>query len=391
MAKTSYPVRTVDEHLHNDGQTKRILALDGGGLRGIVTVAMLEKIESLLRSRHGDDKDFRLCHYFDLIAGTSTGAIIAAALAKGWSVKRVRETYLTIGKTVFEKSPLRMGLVRAKYSDRKLTKELKAAYGAKTALGSSDIETGLLVMTKRIDTGSPWPISNNPRGRYFNDRPGGVIGNKSYPLWQVVRASTAAPVFFEPQTMRITKGSKAKNYQSVDGEFIDGGVSPFNNPALQAVMYATLDGYQIGWPTGADRLSVVSLGTGTPDPGVTSSMVVAKQGINALLSLMEDSSTLQETILQWLSSSPTARSIDRELGSLQHDLLGGTPLISYLRYDLDLSSDSIMALNPDVSPKQMKSFSSIDTPENMDALYELGKRVAERDIESEHFARHFDL
>ena len=65
---------------------KRILALDGGGLRGIVSLAFLKRIEALLKERHGDDPDFRLCHYFDLIAGTSTGAIIAAGLAVGMSV-----------------------------------------------------------------------------------------------------------------------------------------------------------------------------------------------------------------------------------------------------------------------------------------------------------------
>ncbi len=391
MAKPSYPIKTVEEHLQNDGQPKRILALDGGGLRGIVTVAMLERIESMLRARHGNHRDFRLCHYFDLIAGTSTGAIIAAALAQGWSVERVRDTYLTIGKTVFEKSHLRLGLVRAKYSENKLRNELKKAFGANTTLGSSNIETGLLVVTKRIDTGSPWPLSNNPRGQFYEDQPGGIIGNKSYPLWQVVRASTAAPVFFEPEKMTISKGTKSKNFLSVEGEFVDGGVSPFNNPALQAVMYATLDGYRIGWPTGADRLSVVSLGTGTPDPAVQNSAVVAKQGINALLSLMQDSGNFQEIMLQWLSASPTARKVDLELGSLQHDVLGGTPLISYLRYNLDLSVEGITALNPDIPEKRMQSFSAMDAPENMDALYELGQQVAERDIDSEHFARQFDL
>jgi len=58
---------------------KRILALDGGGLRGMLTLGFLRQIEEILRARHAGDPSFRLCHYFDLIAGTSTGAIIAAA------------------------------------------------------------------------------------------------------------------------------------------------------------------------------------------------------------------------------------------------------------------------------------------------------------------------
>ena len=63
----AYKIRTLDEHFSNDGTPKRILALDGGGLRGIVTLAFLAEIESMLRARHGGAKSFRLSHYFDLI------------------------------------------------------------------------------------------------------------------------------------------------------------------------------------------------------------------------------------------------------------------------------------------------------------------------------------
>ena len=110
----TYTQKSRDEHLDNDGQPKRILALDGGGLRGILTLGILQKIENILRDRHGNDSGFRLCHYFDLIAGTSTGAIIAATLAMGWTVEQVRKKYMDLGKTVFERSLLRQGLLRAK-------------------------------------------------------------------------------------------------------------------------------------------------------------------------------------------------------------------------------------------------------------------------------------
>lgn len=62
---------------------------------------------------------------------------------------------------------------------------------------------GLLVMTKRLDTGSPWPISNNPNGKYFKSKAGGTVANGEYPLWKVVRASTAAPSYFDPETITI--------------------------------------------------------------------------------------------------------------------------------------------------------------------------------------------
>jgi len=80
-----YQTLTRDEHFQSPGP-KRILALDGGGLRGIATLGYLKRIETLLADRHDAGDSFRLCHYFDLIAGTSTGAIIAAGLAIGMTV-----------------------------------------------------------------------------------------------------------------------------------------------------------------------------------------------------------------------------------------------------------------------------------------------------------------
>jgi patatin-like phospholipase/acyl hydrolase len=85
----TYKVRTGEEHFLKDGNPKRILALDGGGLRGIVTLSFLAELESMLKERHGGTAAFRLSHYFDLIAGTSTGAIIAAALAQGMTVAEI--------------------------------------------------------------------------------------------------------------------------------------------------------------------------------------------------------------------------------------------------------------------------------------------------------------
>src|SRR5262245_57552193 len=101
MVQMAYRVLTRDQHFQASGP-QAILALDGGGLRGILTLGLLRRIESILRARHGDDPAFRLCHYFDLIAGTSTGAIIAAALASGMSVDEVIGHYQALGRDVFQ-------------------------------------------------------------------------------------------------------------------------------------------------------------------------------------------------------------------------------------------------------------------------------------------------
>jgi predicted acylesterase/phospholipase RssA len=385
----STPTRTRDQHLANDGTPKRILALDGGGLRGILSLGLLQTVEDILRKRHGAGDDFRLSHYFDLIAGTSTGAIIAATLALGWKVEEIRSRYMMLGERVFTRSLLRQGVLRAKYDDDTLIAELKKVYGAKTTLGGPELKTGLLVMTKRIDTGSPWPICNNPRGAYFAARPNGVVGDGDYPLWQLVRASTAAPAYFDPQQITIARAAGAK---AVTGEFVDGGVSPFNNPALMAMMYATMIGYRINWPTGEDKLLVVSIGTGAADPTVTHASLAAKQAVDALLSLMNDAATLQEMLLQWLSDGPTARKVNREVGDLQGDVLNGVAALTYRRYNVDLRATRVQELEPALTDaKLIESLSAMDSPANMTVLHRLGTLAAQRDIKAEHFPATFDL
>ena len=92
-------------------------------------------------------------HYFDLIAGTSTGSIIAAALARGMAVAEIIKKYNDLGQRVFQKSWLRQGYVRAFYDEAGLIKELKDVYGADTTMGDPSLQTGLLVITKRLDSG----------------------------------------------------------------------------------------------------------------------------------------------------------------------------------------------------------------------------------------------
>jgi predicted acylesterase/phospholipase RssA len=383
-----YAKRTLNAHFEVGGP-KRILALDGGGLRGILTLGILQQIEGELRSRHSNDPAFRLCDYFDLIAGTSTGAIIAAALAIGWSVEEIKERYFVLGSRVFRRSLLRQGLLRAKYDESRLIEELQAVYGADTTLASERLRTGLLVVIKRLDTASPWPVSNNPNGKYFHSRPGGTIGNGDYKLWQAVRASTAAPDYFDPERITI---AQLPNHVPVYGDFVDGGVSPFNNPALQAFMYATLSGYRIQWPTGEDKIHLVSVGTGTADRSVRRSEVAAAHAFRALLSLMDDIAAFQEMILQWMSVSPTARRIDRELGTLDGDLTGGKPLLSYARYDVDLTPASVQELlGNEATAVPIENLSAMDAPENMEALYKLGVAAGKRDVKSQHFPAGFDL
>jgi hypothetical protein len=135
----------------------------------------------------------------------------------------------------------------------------------------------------------------------------------------------------------------------------------------------------------------VSIGTGAADPNVTRTRMAAKQAVKALLSLMNDTATLHDTLMQWLSSSPTARVIDREVGDLRSDLAGGAPVLSYVCYNVDLRMDEVKTLDPSLKDEVIESLSAMDAPENMDTLHRLGVLGANRDIQAQHFPNAFDL
>ena len=379
--------RSFAQHLDSKVGPKRILALDGGGLRGVLTLGMLREIETILRAQHGDDRDFRLAHYFDLIAGTSTGAIIAAALALGMTVDEVHAHYMALGKFVFKRTLTRWGALRAKFDADKVKEALIGVYGERR-IDSADFCTGLLVISKRLDTGSPWPITNNPNAKYFNaGTQATTIPNREYPLWQVVRASTAAPTFFDPETIRIGRGSNG--LKPPTGDFVDGGVSPSNNPALQALMTATMDGYRLNWAVGEDKLLVVSVGTGKADPEVGHAGILAStaafHAVLSLTALMEDCSDQVESVMQWLSHSPTARHIDREMGKAAPPL-GGTAMCSYLRYNVLLQSDWCdQNLGEKISAKALKALEAMDEPDNIPELDRVGRLAGRKLVKAEHF------
>ena len=201
MAEPDHSSR--DRHLFGPGP-KRILALDGGGVRGVIAVAFLERIEAVLAAREG--RDVRLADYFDLIGGTSTGAIIGCALAFGKTTDELQGL-------LFSSRPPRVPQTVLAY--HRLASEIRRPRlaagdrrgGRRPDARHADLRTGYALVAKRMDTGSVWIVANNPRAPYWESPPEkNFIGNRHYPLANLVRASTAAPTYFEPESIRITGG-----------------------------------------------------------------------------------------------------------------------------------------------------------------------------------------
>ena len=202
---------TKAEHLSNKTSPKRILALDGGGIRGALSLGYLQRIEDVLRKQHGNDPTFKLSDYFDLIGGTSTGSIIASCLALGMTVKQIKDMYMELGDKIFGKKYKWWkifeidDLIKAKYKSEPLEEQLQKVFGTDTTLESDKILTGLCIVAKRADTNSVWPLINHPQGKYFDSEEG---RNKDIPLWKAVRASAAAPTYFLPQIIDVGGGLK---------------------------------------------------------------------------------------------------------------------------------------------------------------------------------------
>lgn len=143
-------------------------------------------------------------------------------------------------------------------------------------------------------------------------------------------------------------------------------------------------------------MMIVSLGTGSQalalDQDKVMDMKAVELGVRGLASLMDDTSALNELLLQWMSSSATANQIDSEIGDLSGDILGGgEPLLTYLRYNVQFDDAWLKdKLKLSLDAKQLASIAEMDRAENMDTLVMIGE-AASTLIKDEHFDREFDL
>ncbi|WP_035463780.1 patatin-like phospholipase family protein [Algoriphagus vanfongensis] len=389
-------MKTLEEKFDPVSGKKRILALDGGGIRGALSLGYLKHLEELLREQH-DKSDLLLCDYFDMIGGTSTGSIIAAALAKGMSVDEIRDKYFELGKKIFGKKYrwYRIfeidDLLKAKYDDKALVKELQNVFGD-TLLGDQEaVKTALVIVAKRADTNSVWSLNNHPKGKFYDSGHG---DNKSIPIWKCVRASAAAPTYFLPQSIEVggDNGFAA---------FVDGGVSMANNPALQCLMVATLKGFPYHWKMGEDQLMIVSVGTGMTRwkrlPQKIGKSTLLNWAANLPEMFMQDASWQNQQILQWLSNSPTSFHIDSEVVALEGDILSDDVdrkkgLIHYLRYNLFLDPEDLNErFKPDklYTQKDADSLAAMDNAANCRRLYDLGFLAGAQELKTDHFPRSF--
>ncbi len=344
---------------------RRILALAGGGVRGIVEVAFLEAVEAAYRARFGPQT--RLCDVFHLIGGTSTGALIATALALGLPLETVRDFYLRRADAYFRRRRWWAWGQTPIFDGAALEAEIRETIGD-VSLGDEAFQSYLAIVAKRLDTGSAWIINNIPHAPYFEDAPdGSYIGNRHFDVAELLRAATAAPVFFDQQPVEIGPGQTAT--------FVDGGLSPYNDPSLALLKLARLRAFGLNWPTGPEQLFVLSIGTGRYRQRVPASVAARAGPLRLAYLSMRGMATDGEvhtlTIMQGLGRSLMPVEVNSEIGTMAGDTLAGAPLFDYLRLDLPLERAALSAAGFPLASREIRRFHRFDDPDIIRPLYDL--------------------
>lgn len=221
---------------------KRILTIDGGGLRGVFSAAVIEQME-VATGRPANQ-------LFDCICGTSAGSFLAAGLASGIGAKQLKGIFLEMRKAVFDPTEEDISASSDELSSQdtsagrksslQLEKVLKATFGEKRP---TDCKTELIIPARNMALGKvvffgSLPPDEDLDSSFFSNS--GIEENQE--LWKIVLRSAALPPHFAPA-----------------GNYLDGGISPFANPC-----YAAFMGVQrrLGWSAEHMQLNFHSVGTG---------------------------------------------------------------------------------------------------------------------------------
>jgi predicted acylesterase/phospholipase RssA len=231
------------------GRNFRILALDGGGLRGTFTAAVLAKWDDMLQSGGGNN----LISHFDLVAGTSTGAILAIGLSLGIKPSEILKFYKEKGSLIFPKDRKLRHWLRSKHESSTLRELLQGVYGDKKLSDASCCR--LVIPTVRAKHGQAEMIVTP----HSLDR----TAFRDISAVDAALASSAAPTYFDES---VWDGPITPEI------FLDGGVWA-NNPILPAIAEAVR---HLNIPL--DRIDVLSVGTLSSESDFTESLGKGKAG-----------------------------------------------------------------------------------------------------------------
>lgn len=333
--------------------TYKILSLDGGGIRGVLSATLLMEVEKIVQEKTGKE----LHEYFDLISGTSTGSILAAGIACKMTAQELRQLYLDCGKDIFLKSVRQQRKWRwlsqafggyALYPHERgeqgvskvLQKKLIHRDLNKCPKISEITSTHLLILAYDVFSRNTTWFTNNPQSEKS-------CWYDNIELWKICTASASAPTFFPPCKLPYKDGHLPH---------IDGGVSA-NNPELSAIAHALL--LEKENKLKLDDIAVLSIGTGnTTRP--YSYQEVKKWGLLGWVSRLPD-----------IFMNPAAQNSEPICAQIIESVGGDK---KYLRLNFDLNQ----RFKKDCDPERLKSLE--ENPYNQFIFEKTGekKKISEQ-------------
>ncbi|MEP4432827.1 MAG: patatin-like phospholipase family protein [Hyphomicrobiales bacterium] len=242
-------------------QTRYILCLDGGGIRGVIPTLVLQELCHAL-NRYGWHRPIH--QTFDLIAGTSTGGIVAGGLAAPHHLnnsdraaatpEKLTRLYIHDGPGLFSRSIWQRlksadGLLSPRYPSMNMARILKTNLGAQTKI--SQAQTHLVLTAYDLEARAARFLTNCGYDSKRSD---------DFFIWQAALATASAPTFFPPATIQNLNGDRAET-------LVDGGVFA-NDPVLAALV----EGFKMGWHL--EDMVVLSVGTGSQTHPIPASQAV---------------------------------------------------------------------------------------------------------------------
>ena len=289
-----------------DQEDKLILSLDGGGIRGIMTLQLLKKLEEIA--------GIPCYQLFDMVAGTSTGGIIAGLIASSKTAAQIEKLYIDLVTEVFKKKSVLASrtLNPPLYDKENYRKALQKVVGDKTLQSAcSHSEIDLLITSKDISAGEETFFTCFQHNDQFSGTYKDVL------LRAVMEATMSAPTYFTPLE-----------------RFVDGGTTTYNNPSLSAVMEAVHYG-----PKGKydlSKLTLFSFGTGTSIEFINPDKTTNPEGLDMLF---------------WLDL--VMRESSQDASDMQNNLIrsGLSPQLDYRRFQLSLDTRTMEKLpNKKIEP-----------------------------------------
>jgi patatin-like phospholipase/acyl hydrolase len=362
----------------------RILCLDGGGIRGVISARILQEVEKQIQ----DNYQQTLAQYFDLIAGTSTGSLLAAGIAMGYTCQDLIELYQKNGMDIFPyrslaslsrwKLLLQYGMSCPKFANDGLIKVLtelpmfqqEGRHILLKEVGKHEAESQpnpiLLILAYDAKYRNTTFFTNHHPGsakRWFDN----------LPLWKICLASAAAPTYFPAVDLTNTETGKLNTGEEISETWsfphVDGGVTA-NNPSLCAISQAITLGQRL------EDIQLLSIGTGQNKKPMEFQQVegwgLIQWGLRIADVFMEGQAELQDGVCQ--------------------RLMGGKSSNRYLRLQFDLNDSFAKPRNRLAQPailantERKNSFfgkhlsESMDdaSPENIARLIEAAQQYAEQ-------------